>query len=105
VFHGGYSAYQAHKLEVDNEVQKKDEKPRSQKKSPQKKGSNVDLHNVEARITNLENALVELGQELEGAGERVEDVVEMGERYGALENELQLQLELWETLSRGTNEA
>jgi ATP-binding cassette subfamily F protein 3 len=105
VFHGGYSAYQAHKLEVDNEVQKKDEKPRSQKKSPQKKGSKVDLHNVEARITNLENALVELGQELEGAGERVEDVVELGERYGALENELQLQLELWETLSRGTNEA
>jgi archaellum component FlaC len=105
VFNGGYSAFQAHKLEVDKKAQKEDEKPPSQKKSPQKKRNNVDLHDVEARITNLENALRELGQALEGAGERVEEVVELGERYGALENELQLQLELWETLSRGTNKA
>ncbi len=105
MFNGGYSAYQAHKLERDNAVQKEDEKPPSQKKSPQKKGSKVTLHDVEARITNLENALRELGRALEGAGERVEEVVELGERYGTLENELQLQLELWETLSRGTNKA
>ncbi len=105
VFKGGYSAYQAHKLGGDHRAQKKGEKPPSKKKIPQKKGGEENLHEVESRIMNLENALRELEQAIEGAGERVEEVVELGEKYGALENELQFQLDLWETLSRGANQA
>jgi len=58
------------------------------------------LNALEEKIHSLETEMESVSKALEQAGEDVDQVVRLGERYAALQEALEAQLALWERLAR-----
>jgi len=58
------------------------------------------LDALEEKIHTLEVEMESVSRALEQAGEDVDQVVRLGERYAALQEALEAQLTLWERLAR-----
>jgi len=101
VFAGGYETYlesQRKKPEARKAVSKRvSRKDRTAKGS----GSGVRLNVVEERIEALERALAQVTRQLEEAGNDLEQLHLLGDRYTELEADLERQIAIWERLARG----
>lgn len=101
VFTGGYETYlesQRLRTEARKVVSKKVSK-RDRTSKDSRVG--VRLTEVEERIETLEEALTEVTRQLEEAGNDVEQLHRLGDRYTELEADLERQIAIWERLARG----
>jgi ATP-binding cassette subfamily F protein 3 len=101
VFTGGYETYlesQRLRTEARKEVSKKvSRRDRTSKDSR----VGVRLTEVEERIETLEKALAQVTRQLEEAGNDLEQLHRLGNRYTELEADLERQIAIWERLARG----
>jgi ATP-binding cassette subfamily F protein 3 len=101
VFTGGYETYldsQRKRAEARKAVSKKI--PRKDR-TPKGSGVGIRLTEVEERIEALEKALAQLTRQLEEAGNDLEQLRLLGDRYTRLEADLERQIAIWERLARG----
>jgi len=103
VFVGNYSALRAEQEEkkataaIKNGAKKKTHQARQGKKKS-KRINPRQLRELEAAISNLEEALDEAGKMLENPIEASESIAELGERYVSLQTELDEKWEQWHGL-------
>ena len=103
VFDGNYSALRAEQEErkaaadTINDAKKKTRKGKQEKKKSKRINSRK-LRELEAAISNLEDALTEAGKKLENPLQASESIAELGKRYVSLQTELDEKWEQWHAL-------
>ena len=110
LFEGTYQSYQtylredkaaaldSHNLDQESLDSYKDKKSAKNRALADDRKRAVRLHEVETRISELENLLEELGKTLVDPPDDAGEVIQLGKRYGAAEKELEQLMEEWETL-------
>jgi ATP-binding cassette subfamily F protein 3 len=101
VFTGGYEVYldsQRKRAEVRKAISKK---VSGKDRTPKGSGAGVRLTEVEERIELLERALAQVTRQLVEAGNDLEQLHLLGDRYTKLEADLESQIAIWEQLARG----
>ena len=101
VYRGGYETYldsQRKRAEARKAVSKKISRKVG---TPKGSGVAVRLPEVEERIEALEVAMAQVARQLEEAGNDLEQLRLLGNRYAELEADLERQIAIWESLARG----
>lgn len=98
---GGYEDYLA-ELETEHAAQAAEPSRPNRSKEERSSKSDPSLHiqitSAEARVSELEDQLERLGQQIESSQDDPDQAVALGKRYAALELELERWLERWERL-------
>jgi ATP-binding cassette subfamily F protein 3 len=101
VFTGGYETYLDSQKERAEARKTVSERVSGKDRSPKDSGAGVRLTDVEERIEALESALAQVTRKLEEAGNDLEQLHLLGDRYTELEADLERQIAIWERLARG----
>jgi ATP-binding cassette subfamily F protein 3 len=101
VFTGGYETYLDSQKERAEARKTVSERVSGKDRSPKGSGAGVRLTEVEERIEALESALAQVTRKLEEAGNDLEQLHLLGDRYTELEADLERQIAIWERLARG----
>jgi ATP-binding cassette subfamily F protein 3 len=99
VFRGGYRGFREAQWEEERRSTS-GAKPIRQGKTRSVKSTSRELEACEDRIAHIEKELDRLAGEIERAAEDPERVRRLGDRYGAMQAELEAQLGEWERLAR-----
>jgi ATP-binding cassette subfamily F protein 3 len=105
IYLDGYAGYVEMKQKRLQERRETQRKVRPKPHKPVTKVDTADLERVEANISRLEHALMNISQELMEAARDTDRVRELGERYSAVEAALTEQLRIWERLANHIEQA
>jgi ATP-binding cassette subfamily F protein 3 len=99
VFRGGYRAFREAQWEQERRSTS-EAKPSRQRKTRSAKSTSRELEACEDRIAHIEEEMDRLAGEIERSAEDPERVRRLGDRYGAMQAELEAQLRVWERIAR-----